>query len=91
MEGQSVIVEYRAGDGHIDRFAALAANLVRLNPDRIPMAVAPEFAQLGEGPRSPKSSPLCSEAGRRLLGLEATHGGPPDSGQGKPSIRSYLS
>jgi len=35
IEGQNLIVEYRSGDGHIERFPQLAAELVRLNVDII--------------------------------------------------------
>jgi putative tryptophan/tyrosine transport system substrate-binding protein len=35
VEGQNLIVEYRSGDGHIDRFPQLAAELVHLNVDII--------------------------------------------------------
>ena len=35
VEGQNLIVEYRSGDGHIERFPQLAAELVRLNVDII--------------------------------------------------------
>jgi putative ABC transport system substrate-binding protein len=30
VEGQNLVVEYRSGDGHIDRFPQLAVELVRL-------------------------------------------------------------
>ena len=35
IEGQNLILEYRSGDGHIERFPHLAAELVRLNVDII--------------------------------------------------------
>ena len=35
IEGQNLIVEYRSGDGHIERFPQLAAELVGLNVDII--------------------------------------------------------
>jgi ABC-type uncharacterized transport system substrate-binding protein len=35
VEGQNLIVEYRWGDGNFDRLPAMAAELVRLNPDVI--------------------------------------------------------
>jgi ABC-type uncharacterized transport system substrate-binding protein len=49
IEGQNLIVEYRSGDGHLERFPQLAAELVRLNVDIIitrgtPAAVAAKKA-----------------------------------------------
>jgi putative ABC transport system substrate-binding protein len=35
VEGQNLVVEYRSGDGHIERFPQLAVELVRLNVDII--------------------------------------------------------
>jgi ABC-type uncharacterized transport system substrate-binding protein len=35
VEGQNLVVEYRSGDGHIERFPQLAAELVGLNVDII--------------------------------------------------------
>ena len=35
VEGQSIVVEYRWADGHYDRLPALAAELIRLQPDVI--------------------------------------------------------
>jgi putative tryptophan/tyrosine transport system substrate-binding protein len=33
VEGQTILLDYRYGEGHIDRFPALAAELVQLTPD----------------------------------------------------------
>jgi putative ABC transport system substrate-binding protein len=33
VEGQSILLDYRYGEGHIDRLPALAAALVQLTPD----------------------------------------------------------
>jgi putative tryptophan/tyrosine transport system substrate-binding protein len=35
MEGQNIIIEYRAAEGKFERFPSLASDLVRLNPDLI--------------------------------------------------------
>src|SRR5262245_65576316 len=35
VEGQNIIIEYRAADGRIERFPELATELLRLNPDLI--------------------------------------------------------
>jgi ABC-type uncharacterized transport system substrate-binding protein len=49
VEGQNVLIEYRSGEGHIERFPELAAEMVRLNVDVIvtrgtPAAVAAKNA-----------------------------------------------
>ena len=33
IDGQNVIVDYRFGEGHYDRLAGLAAELIQLRPD----------------------------------------------------------
>src|SRR2546428_6070455 len=35
VEGQNIVIEYRAADGKIDRFPGLATELARLEPDII--------------------------------------------------------
>ena len=35
IEGQNLVIEYRSGDGHVNRFPELAAQMVRLNIDII--------------------------------------------------------
>src|SRR5919108_5725811 len=35
VEGQNIVIEYRAADGQLERFPALAAELVQLKPEVI--------------------------------------------------------
>ena len=53
LEGQNIVIEYRAAEGKIERFTELAAELVDLHPDLIVASNTP--AARAQGRRPPPS------------------------------------
>ena len=48
IEGQNIAIEYRYGEGKVDRFSELAAELVRLKVDVIVVAGGPVWVRGGQ-------------------------------------------
>ena len=56
IDGQNVIVDYRFGEGHYDRLAGLAAELIQLRPDVLVASPWPILRRIGMCRRTPISS-----------------------------------
>lgn len=67
VEGQNIVIEYRAADGKLERFPALAAELVQLKPEVI-------VAQGTPPPRPPRPRPRRSPSSRQSWAIRSATG-----------------